>query len=251
MSEACRAILTINFNGALCDNSRRSMQAAARRWGCDFWEINEATPWRLPMAPGAYKTAAFARSDYDEVFILDADVIVSGKCPNPFETFPLTPSLSPSEGERVAKPGEGSPLIAVRNGSARFGDLWQVKAAEAYEVAKLQRQDARFAGLPYSPATYFNTGMLLAKRAAHAAMFALAHEVCHVDHGLGWIDQTPLNLAALACGVPVNLVDERWNFIHGQTLGADWKDLRRHDVYVLHFAGETGREMTLPQIVWE
>lgn len=228
-----RAILTVNFNNALAANSRASMQASARRWGVDFWEINEASGLRLPFSPGAYKTAVFERSTYDDVLILDADTVVSAAMPNPFETF------------------EPHDLVAVPNGSARFGDLWQVKAAEANEVLILSTRDPRFAGLPYHPSTYFNTGMMLVHRAYHEEMFKLAFEVCHVDHGLGWIDQTPLNLCALKCDVSVFLAHERWNFIHPHTTGPGWENLRTRDIYVAHFAGEPGREHVIPNVRWE
>jgi lipopolysaccharide biosynthesis glycosyltransferase len=227
-----RAILTINFNNALHANSRASMQASAQRWGAAFWEINETTDWRLPVAPHAYKCAAFARSEFDEILILDADTLVSSRCPNVFENFP------------------GSSLHAVPNGSARFGDLAQVKSAEKYEVDRLMSRDPRFAGLPYHPGTYFNTGVLLVRREFHAAMFALALEVCQVDHGLGWVDQTPLNLAALKCRVPVTLLHERWNYIHPAALGPGWEDLTKQDVYIAHFAGEPGREHVIPNVKW-
>lgn len=243
-----RALLTINFNHALCDNARRSMQASARRWGATFWEINDATPWRLPMAPNAYKTAAFLRSAFDEIFILDADMIVSARCPNPFEAFGGAGRAATSD---ASQREACYPLIAVANGSGRFGDYGQIKGAEHYEVTKLRAQEPRLAGAAYDPNTYFNTGMMLARRAAHAAMFQLAFDVCHVDHGLGWVDQTPLNLAATKLGVPVQLADERWNYIHPVMLGRGWEDMRTKDAFIYHFAGETGREHILPTVKWE
>jgi hypothetical protein len=228
-----RCVLTINFNNALCENSRESMREAAGRWGAYFWEVNESSGLRLPIAPNCHKCAVFERSSYEEVFILDADVVVSSKCPNPFDSF-----TNPE-------------LVAVANGGQRFGDLHQVKSAESYEVRKLRHQEPRLQDAPYDPKRYFNTGMMLARREHHAKMFKLALDVCHTDHGLGWCDQTPLNLAATKLGVNVHLADERWNYIHGRTLGPGWMDMTSKDVYIYHFAGEPGREHVIPQIKWK
>lgn len=229
-----RALLTINFNGALCDNSRRSMQAACQRWGADFWEWNESSKsGYVPVAPNALKCWAFRRSAYDEVFILDADTLVSSSAPDPFELF------------------SGPELIAVRNGSERFGDLSQVRSCECYEWEKLLAQEGRLAGAKYIEGSYWNTGMILARRKNHEAMFRLASEVALIDHGLGWVDQTPLNMAAIIAGVNVNLVSESWNYIHPYMLGAEWMDMTKFpDVYVYHGAGEPSRIVWLPNVKW-
>lgn len=236
MSKRC--VLTINFNNALCDNSRESMQDAAERWDADFWEINEQHGPNLPIAPNAHKCVVFNyfpdwADPYEEAFILDADTIVSSRCPNPFEGF-----TNPE-------------LVAVRNGNHRFGDLAQVKSAEAYEVRKLKAQEPRLADVVYDPGTYFNTGMMLARRELHAELFKMALDICHTDHGLGWCDQTPINLCALKLGIPVNLVNEQWNFIHGRTIGPGWMDMTTKDVWIYHFAGEPGREHVIPHIKWK
>jgi lipopolysaccharide biosynthesis glycosyltransferase len=231
-----RAVFTVNFNRALCDNSRASLQASARRWGADFVEVSEGSGklWQFPIAPNALKCAVFDRTSYNEVFILDADVIVSSRCPNPFETF-----TNPCD------------LVAVQNGSKRFGDYALVKRAEEYEIRKLVAADGRFANYTHHVDTYFNSGMMLARRAYHEEMFRLALEVCHIDHGLGWVDQTPLNLARWKCHVPMTFASERWNYIHGSTLGEGWMNMLNKDVYIYHFAGETGREHVMPKIIWQ
>jgi hypothetical protein len=82
------AIVTVNYGNFLSGNSRASMKAAASRWGCDFWEMNELeTPKWPDRAPNAMKTAIFLLSGYDEMFVVDGDTIISRHCPNPFETF--------------------------------------------------------------------------------------------------------------------------------------------------------------------
>lgn len=228
-----RVFVTVNFNNALDDNSRRSMRDAAARWDADFWEMNEDLPFRMPTRANAYKCTVFEKSEYDEAFILDADTLVSIKCPNPFEEF------------------TGPELIAVQNGSKRFGDLGQVKSAERWEVERLMSRDKRFSGVNYDPAFYFNTGMMVVRRNDHAGMFKLALDVCHTDHQLGWCDQTPINMACLKLGVQVRLVPEKWNYIHGKCMGDGWMDMPSKDVYVYHFAGEPGREHVIPKVKWK
>ena len=224
-----RGLLTVNFNNFLCANSRDSMHAACDRWGIEFCEWNEQTAPRYAVSPACLPAAAFADTPFDEVLILDADTLMSINCPNPFEEFP------------------GPELITVQNGNPeRFGDYWAIKNCERYEWNKLASEDDRFAGLPWVDGEYFNSGVVLAKRRHHESMFALALSVVQVDHGLGWNQQTPFNMAARKLGVPVRLVDERWNLIHGLFLGNEWY----RQAHIIHFAGETNRERILPTLPW-
>ena len=137
--------------------------------------------------------------------------------------------------------------MAVANGNpSRFGDYSQIKDCERYEWGKLASEDARFDGIPWIEGEYFNSGVVLAKRCFHERMFGLALDVVQTDHGLGWNQQTPFCMAAKKLGVPVRLVDERWNFIHPLCLGPEWY---KH-AYIAHMAGEPGRETVLPSLRW-
>jgi hypothetical protein len=231
-----RALLVVNFNNALCGNSRASMQAACQRWDAEFVELDEAFFAHRPkpaVSPAALKCFCFDLTDAEEIFILDADVVVSEACPNPFETFP------------------GPELVAVQNGSERFGDLWQIRSCERYEWDKLSREDVRFADVPYWVGRYFNTGMMLVRRAHHKELFELIRDVVQTDHGLGWNDQTPINAAVAKLRIPLRLTDERWNFIHPCMLGGGWANMISTGVWIYHGAGEPDRIGWLPVIKWQ
>jgi len=232
-----RALLVVDFNNALCANSRASMQAAAARWGAEYLEINEAffTDRQKPkVSPAALKCFCFELSDADEFFILDADIVVSGLCPNPFEWWADRPEL-----------------VAVRNGSARFGDLGAIRNCERYEWNKLLNEEPRLAGAPYIEGQYFNTGMMLVRRRYHKGVFELISDIVQTDHGLGWNDQTPIVASIAKLNIAVRLADERWNWIHpGQIMG-DWMDMRKTGAYIYHGAGEPGRNDWLPKIIWQ
>lgn len=209
------------------------MQAAAERWGANFLEINEGMNPGIPVSPASLKCFCFRLSGADEFFILDADTVVSSQCPNPFETF------------------TGPELVAVPNGSDRFGDLWAIRSCEAFEWNKLQREEPRVAGAVYSQGQYFNTGMMVVRRLYHEALFELISDIVQVDHGLGWCDQTPIVASAAALGSPVRLVGEEWNFIHPCVLGPNWLSMRATGKFIYHFAGEPGREHVLPTVAWQ
>jgi hypothetical protein len=228
-----RALLTINFNHALCSNSRASMEAAAERWSAKFLEIDESCNPGIRVSPAALKCFCFELSSANEFFILDADTVVSAECPNPFETF------------------SGPELIAVANGSERFGDLCQIRSCEEYEWNKLKAEEPRLSNAFRIPGQYFNTGMMLVKRAHHKACFDLIADIVKTDHGLGWNDQTPINMAVRALGIKVRLVDEKFNYIHPMMLGGGWLKMKSTGACIYHGAGEPGRELWLPRIIWQ
>lgn len=228
-----KALLVVNYGNCLCENSRQSMQAAADRWGATYWELNETTQEKLPISPACMKCAAFELSNYDEVITLDADMVVSSKAPSPF----FGPMFFPET------------LVVVHNGSEeRFFDIQQIRSCERFEWEKLLGQEPRLAGVEYVPGTYFNTGMMVANRRWHSGMFKLALDVCHVDHGCGWNDQTPLNMAAKKLGVPLCFVDEKWNYIHPEGLPGF---PIMQEGFLWHWAGSPGREHVMPMVVWK
>lgn len=228
-----RALLVVNFNRALCDNSRDSMTAAAARWNAEYVEISEANNPGIKVSPASLKCFCFKLCGADEFLILDADTTISARCPDPFEIF------------------RGPELVAVRNGSERFGDLAQIRACERYEWEKLQAEEPRLAAARYVPGAYFNTGMMVVRRAFHEEMFRLISDIVQTDHGLGWNDQSPINMCASVCGVKVLLASERWNYIHPCMLGDGWLDMKKTGAYLYHGAGEPERIYWLPRVAWQ
>lgn len=231
-----RVILTVNFNQALCDNSRDSMKAAAARWGAEFVEFNEEyfSDGRPAVSPASLKCFCMTfLPEMEEFFILDADIVVSSLCPNPFDEF------------------DDRRFIAVANGSGRFADLWQIRSCEQYEWGKLAAEEPRVAGTVYQAGAYWNSGMMLAKCRYHKEMFDLVSDIVQTDHGLGWNDQTPLNMSALACGIEIGYAPESWNYIHPYMLGDGWGDMANFPaIYIYHGAGEPDRINWLPVIKW-
>ena len=63
---------------------------------------------------------------------------------------------------------------------------------------------------------------------------------------LRWIEQSAMNYAAAELGIPLQLMDETWNYIHPEQVGHwDWME---H--YVYHFAGAKDRDKILKVINW-
>lgn len=82
------AIAVLNLNNYLPDIGRKAFQAAAERWGVDYVEITEPLSsahhfWQKAQIPLSIHLAK-----YERVLQLDADMLVSQDCPNPFEIVP-------------------------------------------------------------------------------------------------------------------------------------------------------------------
>lgn len=236
-------MVVVNYNKILQANTADSMVAACQRWGCNLIELSE-TNWQSNNSPMAIKTEVFrdlplGGTHYqapDEVLVLDADTMISEACPNPFEVFP-----------------DEDLFIAVANGNVeRFGDFSGIKAGERAEWAKVFKWAKRIEpSMPHEPNTYFNSGMMIARKNRHGHMFNRAFNLCQANLGLGWGDQTPLNWAAREMGIQVRLAAETWNFIHPHTLGPGWKDMERTGKFIYHFAGDPQRIKNIEQVKWQ
>ncbi len=223
-----RALVTVNYGSILTPNSRASMQAAASRWGIDFFEMNETTIPKIDgLHPAAMKTAAFKVLSYDEIFYLDADCIVSCKCPNPFDIFWDKVAL------RVVH--DSSPL------DCRIQD-WALHARKMPDLLNI----------PLSINNYWNSGMILARRCYHEQMFELANRICQTDFGSPWVDQTVLNMAAILEDVEIEFVSERWNYLHVQRF-QDFMNFGKHAdaPYIFHGAGDPSRVEWLHTVNWQ
>jgi len=218
------ALFVANYKDILCQNVRESFQHAAARWGAEYVEATrENHPVRLH--PATTKLQVFD--------LTDADAIIRSDCPNPFETLPAGHFSAVGLSPRV-DPG---------------GDI--LSCGNDYEWGLM----LALPGVEYLPAdgwNYFNSGVMLAYRKQHQAAMDLAYSICRIPNTLGWIDQTPINYACKLLNVDVHWADERWNFIHGCTLGADWMNMHAYQpgAWIYHFAGEPGREGILPVVRW-
>lgn len=250
-----RALVTINYNDALGAVSRASMEAACGRWGCELLVVSG--PNHAIHGPQSMKTLVFGEigPELDEALVMDADTVIRGDAPNPFEYFPA------------------DKLVVVENGGARFGDDAQIKGAEQYEWQKVRQycldelhQWPEHAPLCRDIIPYFNTGFIVARRARHAELFRQAELICRRDLGLGWCDQTPLNFRAATKEyvrtrygfgfgdltsdfAGMHFAEETWNYIHPECcLGPDWRNMKK---FVYHFAGTCGRRELIQQVNWK
>lgn len=224
------AVLTANYNGILVENVRASFQHAANRWGAKYIEATaENHPVRLH--PATVKLEAFTLCDADSVFIIDADAIISSRCPNPFEILPQETFSVVGLSKRIDPDGQ----LAWCGNSFEWGMVNELPGIEP---------------LPSDGWHYFNSGMMLAWRSSCMAAMALAHEMCQIPNRCGWIEQTFINWALKKLSTPMHCADETWNFIHPQTLGPTWKDMAATGVYVYHGAGEPDRLQWLSEVKW-
>ena len=218
-----------------------------------FADAARAVLARTPGVAAACPMAELGEERHHELFVVDADTVVSARCPSPFVGTSWGP-LDRTHHPRHAR------LVAVGNGNPqRCGDYQGIRGAELAEWGKLPAVQAGAVHTePPAAGEYFNSGVMLA-RAGARDVFEAARGVCLLDLGLGWHDQTPLNFFALVearkhaarRAFQLALVDETWNFIHPRTLGAGWEDMGRTGKYIYHFAGEPERAGVIERVRWE
>lgn len=243
------ALLTINYNNALAENSRASMEAACGRWRCDFIEYTGGGKNHPVHSPAAMKTLAFKElaPQHERLLILDADTVIRSDTPSPFAEF------------------NSNHFYAVENGGPRFGDNSGIQHSEQHEWNKVEQfltsnVHWKAALRPMPPwrkcIPYFNTGMMLACRHLHEGVFETAERLCRHDFSSGWHEQTPLNMvmAWRACAdrmrpLVFTALDETWNYIHPELcLGPDWRQMQK---YIYHFAGTPNRHLIIPEVKWQ
>ncbi len=213
------AILTINLRDILLPNARASFRAAAARWGCEYVEVTE---WGNPQHPANWKCDAFdIVPDAERLFIIDADAVISGLCPNPFTEF------DPE-------------------------DMIVVSDRQTHCPARLKAEQDEWGivtgGASY-PVLYFNSGVILASRAEHEEIFEEAAAYCARWPDLCWHDQTPFNVAvARRRQGNVRFADESWNFHNPAGRLIKWQGQERH---IYHFPGNPDRNAQIAQVRWQ
>jgi hypothetical protein len=219
-------LLTVNIGGVLCEHARQSLVAAAERWGAAYVEVTEATRRHPVRQPATLKLAAFAYTTSEAVFIVDADAVISARCPNPFQTLPAD-------------------LLSVVDLTPRVDPVGAILRHAEGEWKKVSAQ-------PLGGWPYFNSGVMLAWREAHEAVFRQAYDLAQRQHPpLVWAEQTPLNYACQNSKVTLCLIDERWNYMRPQTLGPSWKDLAQHGIWIMHLAGDGQKYQLIPTLDWQ
>lgn len=218
-------ILTVNArifrDECLHDNSRRSFQAAASRWGCDYFEWTKNTGRLGHLHPACWKTMVFLAigpPGFERALIVDADAVISANCPNPFETFP--------EEQLTVVTDRQTPCGARDKAEA---DEWKIVT-----------------GRDKPPARYFNSGVILASAEHHASRFRVAMDLCEKFPDLCWHDQTPFNVA-FEDYPQVNFADATWNFFNPADRVPEWPRMVKN---IYHFPGNPARLTQIPNVLW-
>lgn len=235
-------VFVVNKGEMLRPNSRASITAAAVRWQAEFMEVTE---WRNPLHPACWKTEAFTIAaerlaermaspavsegepfapavERTRLFILDADVVVSAKCPNPFTTF--------QEGRLV--------VVSDRQSYCPARDKAEVDEVEIVTGMRTLYPD------------YFNSGVILATQDWHEQFFLRAADLCERNRHLCWHDQTPFNVAAQV-GQPLAYADREWNYLNPAGSVRNWTEMGTTGIHIYHFAGNPDRKSHIDMVRWE
>jgi hypothetical protein len=206
-------ILTMNFGrDGLVANSRRSMLAAAERWGARFIEVRRSpvpgfgAQARLDQfAPRAGRMACF-----------DRDMVIRDDCPSLFDLVP--------EGH------VGFVLADQGNIADDFRQRWN--------AAPFNHWTRMLGGSKeYSKDTYFNSGMMVFDMPAHAHVFSRARYVLgEWNHNVTWYDvQGCLSASANLGDVATYTLPATFNLISYQQPRPLWPEYM--SAYVYHFDG--------------
>jgi len=159
--------------------------------------------------------------DYDWVLLLDADMIVSGLTPNPFEMF-LPDQFCAATNE----PSESFQLLEqeVRK------EYWE-KYKEKYNLPAYN--DSKLDGY-----IFINTGTMLVSRKHHEQILRRGWEIAIENKWTKWPEQTPLNFAIVEAilnkKINFKLLNTMWN---QRATFNDGLDPKYMSAYIYHFAG--------------
>lgn len=222
-----KIVLSINLGGRhTTTNVRESHAHAAGRWGAQYVELTVPT-WSQRTDPFGIKLDIhrFPFPPGCRVAMLDGDCIVRADCPSLFDRVPR-------ECMGAVANNQGGAYEAVVDANA---GLWWESVAAMMNCA---------AG--YDPATYFNGGVLVFSPERHLDAWRLADAAVRVALGergamrttatggavSPMLEQTAMNVACVALGVPVHLLPPAFN-----RLGpAAWGCGGAMPDYVLHLA---------------
>ena len=218
------ALLTLNINDCLCESARASFLDASRRWGCHYIEITEAPEG---VYPSLVKLRPF-NLGHDRVFYIDADTVIRGDCPSPFEIFP-----------------EGK-FVAVRNQQPQMPGESYLACSNTID-SDLAKIGDRFGKIEFNREKFINSGVWLASKVHHQGILERALEISLNMHGITeWHDQSALNYALFESKFPVEFASIDWNYQFPPNPLPVYMDQ-----HIYHWAGDhEGRKLRLPQCNW-
>lgn len=191
-SPAGTAVVVVNVGGqVLHAKSRRSIAAAAMRWGCDYVEITDPICehhhfWQKMFVPERV-------SRYDRVLQLDADMLIRYDAPNPFDIC------------------EGSRVGVVQDGQLR--DCPHSRWLHRFRTRETAMWSA-VAGIEDIPdSEHLNAGFMLYSPSLHADIF---EETKRIGSLLRWYskgipEQAVLSLVLASCPDRRQWLAHTWN----------------------------------------
>ncbi len=232
-----KALATLNVGGrSLHPESRRSFQAAAARWGCEFVELLK------PLAPHhIFWQKAFVPvrlCDFDRVLQLDADMLIREDAPDPFDLVPVENIGVVSACQFPPDPAD----IGYLNG-----------VAISIHRDKCVRAWAEWTGLRPCPDTHhLNGGLFLYGPQQHAGLFARLRDC---GHRRGWNprrlpEQVCLSLLLHSGAAPATWLPPEWNTVAAaQGIRPDHNTGRMRG-YIYHFTGKHLRGRRIGRTAW-
>lgn len=208
-------VVVVAANDSLCYESMASIHDAAQRWNA---MLDVVTGAESPLHPACWKLLVFERPNIDRVMIIDADTLIHGSCPNPFDEFPEH-QLTVVTDRQTHQPHRDKAET----------DEWECVT-----------------GIRFKPTNFFNTGMMVASR-AHQLLFAEAFSICEKFPTLSWHDQTPLNVVMQDHPELVNYTDQSWNFHNPNLRLPNWRQMQKN---IYHFPGNPDRMRLIPEVQW-
>ncbi len=221
-----RAVVTINLGDFLCENSRSSFQAAAKRWDAEYVEFKEKD-----MVAGLHiffhKFLVFHVSGADRVLYIDSDAIIRGDAPSPFD-------LCPPE-----KMG-----VVFNQKMPRLGSKDRETSADLEGWSLIEERLGKKLKMT---GPYFNAGFMILTRKHHEKVLHRTHEIIKkYNIKMSHTDQTFFNFAARETGAVLHFMDYAWNDMHPHS-HSHWDYM---ESYVYHFAASGDRKMVMPFLEW-
>lgn len=205
------AVLNVG-RGMLYPASRDSMVAAAARWGAEFCEIRRplaraAHPyWQKLLVHRLFRGIA-------RVLQLDADMIISSQCPDPFRFVRLGALGAVSVAQPGCRATSRRRAVALQSWAERIGCSGTLSDCE-----------------------FLNGGLLLYETPLHRALFERAFAAGRAEgySGCGYPDQTVLSLVASQLRIPIDWLPALYNQV---TRRPPSSRVREPLGYIEHFVG--------------
>jgi hypothetical protein len=228
-----RAVVTIDINNFQRENSRKSMESAASRWGADFIV---STHLYVGDAYGFTFNKAFLdfiASGYDQIAFFDADCIIRSDAPTPFTL------IVPEK------------IKAVQNGNERIGNYQNTLHQHTYNLLRINQQHQMLQVIE-RPDVYFNTGFILSDVSTLRRLCHLVRTIMpelNYDRFNPIYEQALFNYASRCISPNLNnpffeYAEECWNYMYPS-------DLVNQSEWVYHISNDVAnRNFVIDNLPW-